>query len=120
MEPIPLPSHIHYELLLQLLERQSLLAAGHLATGQRPSIHDQVQQLIITLRKAMAQQKQIEETCERQRVAIDYRWSLNRATESGYSALTEPVEPVKSDRPALDPLLLATVVAPHAGTLEPE
>lgn len=75
MEPIPLPSHIHYELLLQLLERQSLFAAG-----QKPEIQDQVQQLIITLRKAMSQQKNLEKTCERYRVAIDYRWSLNGDT----------------------------------------
>jgi hypothetical protein len=117
MEPIPLPSHIHYELLLQLLERQSSVAAGQLATGQRPSIQDQVQQLIITLRKAMAQQKQIEATCERQRIEIDYRWSLNRATES---ASSEPVVPANSRRPVIDPLSVAALVAPQSGVLKPE
>jgi len=76
MESLPLPSHIHYELLLQLLERQSLFAAG-----QKPAIQDQVQQLIITLRKAMAQQKRLEEACDRHHVAIDYRWSLNSQAE---------------------------------------
>lgn len=72
MEPIPLPSHIHYELLLQLLERQTLFAAG-----QRSPQHEQVQQLIITLRKALAQQKQLEESCQRGNLPIEYRWSLN-------------------------------------------
>ncbi len=55
MEPIPLPSLIHYELLLQLL-RQTMLAVS-----QNPALRAQVNQLIITLRKAAAQQKHIEE-----------------------------------------------------------
>lgn len=72
MEPIPLPSHIHYELLLQLLERQTMFAVG-----QKPQQREQVHQLIITLRKALAQQKHLEESCQQANVAIDYRWSLN-------------------------------------------
>ncbi|HHP7244130.1 MAG TPA: DUF5340 domain-containing protein, partial [Elainellaceae cyanobacterium] len=60
MEPIPLPSHIHYELLLQLLERQTMFAVG-----QRSSQQNQVHQLIVTLRKALTLQKQLEESCER-------------------------------------------------------
>lgn len=72
MEPIPLPSHVHYELLLQLLERQTTLAGD-----RRPVVQDQVHQLIVTLRKALAQQKQLEETCERHHIPIEYRWSLN-------------------------------------------
>jgi Family of unknown function (DUF5340) len=72
MESIPLPSHIHYELLLQLLERQSLFAANH-----HPQQREQIQQLIATLRKAMAQQKQLEEECDRLKVPFEYRWSLN-------------------------------------------
>ncbi|MGI0485364.1 DUF5340 domain-containing protein [Pantanalinema rosaneae CENA516] len=74
MEPIPLPSHIHYELLLQLLERQTMSSVV-----RKSAIQEQVQQLIITLRKALAQQKQLEEACERHHLAIDYRWSLNKA-----------------------------------------
>lgn len=73
MEPIPLPSHIHYELLLQLLERQTVLAVG-----QRSPMQEQVHQLIITLRKAIALQKQLEETCQRRNLPIEYRWSLNK------------------------------------------
>ncbi|MEC4986418.1 MAG: DUF5340 domain-containing protein [Oscillatoria sp. PMC 1068.18] len=72
MEQIPLPSHIHYELLLQLLERQSLFAAN-----QTPAVREQVQQLIFTLRKALAQQKQLEATCDRANLPYEYHWSLN-------------------------------------------
>ncbi|MCL6434550.1 MAG: DUF5340 domain-containing protein [Leptolyngbyaceae cyanobacterium HOT.MB2.61] len=72
MEPIPLPSHIHYELLLQLLERQTMFAAN-----SKPAVQDQVHQLIITLRKALAQQKQLEESCQHHKLPIEYRWSLN-------------------------------------------
>lgn len=72
MEPIPLPSYIHYELLLQLLERQTSFVAN-----RQPAVREQVQQLIATLRKALAQQKQLEATCERAKLPIEYRWSLN-------------------------------------------
>ena len=72
MESIPLPSHIHYELLLQLLERKTLFAVN-----QQPVIREQVQQLIITLRKAIAQQKQLEATCEQTYIPFEYHWSLN-------------------------------------------
>jgi hypothetical protein len=74
MQPIPLPSHIHYELLLQLLERQTMFAVSSKSSQQ-----EQVQQLIITLRKALAQQKQLEESCQRVNLPIEYRWSLNNA-----------------------------------------
>ncbi|MBD2020781.1 DUF5340 domain-containing protein [Leptolyngbya sp. FACHB-36] len=74
MEPIPLPSHIHYELLLQLLERQTMFAVG-----PKSAMQEQVQQLIITLRKALAQQKQLEENCQRYHRSVEYRWSLNAA-----------------------------------------
>lgn len=79
MEPIPLPSHIHYELVLQLLERQTVFAVG-----QRSPQQEQVHQLIITLRKALSQQKQLEESCARAQLPIEYRWSLN---------VLEPVPP---------------------------
>ena len=72
MEPIPLPSLIHYEVLLQLLERQTSFAANN-----QPAIKEQVQQLIITLRKALAQQKRLEQSCDRANVPIEYHWSLN-------------------------------------------
>lgn len=72
MDPIPLPSHIHYELLLQLLERQTLFAVG-----QSPE-REQVHELIITLRKALSQQKNLEANCQRANRPVEYRWSLNK------------------------------------------
>jgi hypothetical protein len=72
MPPLPLPSHIHYELLLQLLERQTLPALD-LRSPQYP----QVQAVVIYLRKALAQQKQLEMNCQRSGQSIEYRWSLN-------------------------------------------
>ena len=83
MDPIPLPSHIHYELLLQLLERQTMFAIGH-----RSAQHAQLHELIVTLRKALSQQKQLEESCRRSNVPIDYRWSLNQAV--GNKPLAQP------------------------------
>jgi hypothetical protein len=71
-QPILLPSSIHYELVLQLLERQTLFAAS-----QTPAIRERVQQLIVTLRKALVQHKQLEESCQQANLAIEYRWSLN-------------------------------------------
>jgi Family of unknown function (DUF5340) len=72
MNPIPLPSHIHYELLLQLLERQTLYAIS-----PHPGQREQVNQLIVTLRKAFAQQKQLEANCQQTNVEIEYRWSIH-------------------------------------------
>ncbi|MBP0016018.1 MAG: DUF5340 domain-containing protein [Cyanobacteria bacterium SBLK] len=72
MDQTPLPSPIHYELLLQLLERQTLLSVD-----KNPALRDQVQQLIITLRKAFAQQRQIEAIFEQAKIPYEHRWSLN-------------------------------------------
>jgi hypothetical protein len=85
MDSIPLPSHIHYELLLQLLERQTMHAVGRRSPQQ-----EQVHELIITLRKAMTQQKHLEESCQRANIAVDYRWSLNHAMPE-----PDPVNPAK-------------------------
>ncbi|MEM9004461.1 MAG: DUF5340 family protein [Cyanobacteria bacterium P01_F01_bin.86] len=71
-ESIPLPSHVHYELLLRLLEQQTLFAAY-----EEPSLKTEVNELIITLRKALSQQRKLEDDCQRLGIAIDYRWSLN-------------------------------------------
>lgn len=73
MDPIPLPSHIHYEVLLQLLERQTMFAVG----SQSP-MREQVHELIITLRKALSQQKHLEAECQRANLPVDYRWSVNK------------------------------------------
>ncbi|MDC0834352.1 hypothetical protein CKA32_006542 [Geitlerinema sp. FC II] len=77
MEPIPLPSHIHYELLLQLLERQTIFSVA-----SNSAEREQVDRLIVTLRKALAQQKRLEETCQLKNLPIDYRWSLNQPIRS--------------------------------------
>lgn len=70
--PIPLPSHIHYELLLQLLERETASAVYKYSPQK-----EKLQELIITLRKAMSQQKQLEESCRVAELAVEYHWSLN-------------------------------------------
>jgi len=72
MEPIPLPSHIHYELLLQLLERQTSQAVRQHSRQQ-----EQLHELIVTLRKALSQQKYLEQSCQQAQIPIDFRWSLN-------------------------------------------
>lgn len=72
MALIPLPSHVHYELLLQLLERQTLPALG----SSSPQ-HEQAQEVIISLRKALVQQKQLEQNVARVGLEIEHRWSLN-------------------------------------------
>ncbi len=75
-QTLPLPSHVHYELLLQLLEQQSLpsLKPGTPA-------YSQIQQIIIELRKAVAFQKNLEHECEQAGWIIEYRWSLNHPAE---------------------------------------
>ena len=87
MDSIPLPSHIHYELLLQLLERQTVHAVG-----RRSPQREQVHELIVTLRKAMTQQKHLEESCQRAQVAIEYRWSLNHATPASEPDRVNPAK----------------------------
>jgi hypothetical protein len=72
MKPIPLPSHVHYELLLQLLERKTLAALE-----QQPALREQAQQVIISLRKAYAQQKHLEDICQQSQIPVECRWSLN-------------------------------------------
>jgi exopolyphosphatase/pppGpp-phosphohydrolase len=72
MSSVPVPSHVHYELLLQLLERQSIVAVD------KKQHQDQIQQLIATLRKAVVLQQQFEETLEREGHSLEYRWSLNQ------------------------------------------
>jgi Family of unknown function (DUF5340) len=81
MDQIPLPSPIHYELLLQMLERQTMTAVH-----QNPNLRNQVNQLIITLRKAAVQQKQLEEMCHFSSVEIDHRWSINHVSERKVAA----------------------------------
>ncbi|KST67883.1 MULTISPECIES: DUF5340 domain-containing protein [Mastigocoleus] len=76
MEQIPLPSPVHYELILQLLERQTMSAVY-----QNPNLRNQVNQLIVTLRKAAVQQKQLEEVCQVSSLEVEHRWSVNHLTD---------------------------------------
>ncbi|TVQ12571.1 MAG: hypothetical protein EA368_03735 [Leptolyngbya sp. DLM2.Bin27] len=75
-KPLPLPSHIHYELLLQLLEQQTMAAAY-----QDPRLRLQVQGLISTLRKALSQQRQLEEACRHDNIELEYQWSTNQLAD---------------------------------------
>ncbi|AFY39397.1 hypothetical protein Lepto7376_3168 [[Leptolyngbya] sp. PCC 7376] len=72
MKSIPLPSHVHYETILQLLERKTQREAY-----QNKMTQEQVQSLILTLRKAFSQQKQLERTCDQLRIPYEYHWSLS-------------------------------------------
>ena len=90
MEPIPLPSHIHYELLLQLLERQTSFAVN-----DQSEVRKQVQQLIITLRKALVQQKQLEQACERHKLVYEHHWSLNSIVSKNNGSDTSPPQQQK-------------------------
>jgi Family of unknown function (DUF5340) len=71
-----LPSLIHYELVLQILEKQTLPGSDE----QDPAIRQQVQQLIVTMRKAIAQQRLLAEDCDRRHIAVEQTWGLNQPT----------------------------------------
>jgi Family of unknown function (DUF5340) len=68
-----LPSLIHYELVLQILEKQTLLDADN----QDQVVRQQVQQLIVTMRKAISQQRMLEEECSRRQLEVEHKWGLN-------------------------------------------
>jgi hypothetical protein len=70
---IQLPSLIHYELVLQILEKQTLPDSD----GQDPQIRQQAQQLVVTMRKAISQQRLLEEDCLRRQLEIEHHWGLN-------------------------------------------
>lgn len=72
MDRIKLPSLVHYELILQVLERQTMISVD-----RDPIVRDRVQQLIVTLRKALSQHKLLESTCEHQQLEIEHVWALN-------------------------------------------
>lgn len=72
MDHIKLPSLVHYELALQVLERQTIVAAD-----RDPIVRERVQQLIVTLRKAISQQKLLEDICNHQGLAVEHVWGLN-------------------------------------------
>lgn len=73
VNPIPMPSAIHYELPLQLLEQEAHFALAHHSTQRQ-----MLQELIATLRKALALQKRLEESCDRDGLPVEHRWSLTQ------------------------------------------
>jgi hypothetical protein len=75
-QSIPLPSHIHYELLLQLLEQQTMAAVYQSSQFKQP-----VQELIITLRKALSQQRQLEDVLKQSDINVEYQWSTQRSLD---------------------------------------
>lgn len=72
MDRIKLPSLVHYELILQVLERQATVAAD-----RDPIVRERVQQLIVTLRKALSQHKLLEDVCRHQNMEVEHVWALN-------------------------------------------
>jgi len=72
MERIKLPALVHYELILQVLERQTMRTAD-----RDPIVRERVQQLIVTLRKALSQHKLLEDTCNHQQMEVEHVWALN-------------------------------------------
>lgn len=91
MEPIPLPSPVQYELILQLLERKT-----NFAVSGNTEVKEKVKQLIITLRKAIAQQKQIEDICSQAKLPTEYFWSLNHVVDRSAveeNSHTETIQP---------------------------
>ena len=77
---VPLPSHIHYELLLQILERQTLPSLN-------PSSDEylQARQVVVSLRKALAYQKNLENRCRHLDRPVEHRWSLNDGHPQNHS-----------------------------------
>jgi Family of unknown function (DUF5340) len=72
MDRINLPSLVHYELTLQVLERQTMTIAD-----RDPIVRERVQQLIVTLRKALSQQKLLEDICNNRQMEVEHVWGLN-------------------------------------------
>lgn len=68
-----LPAPVHYELLLQLLEQQTMAV-----TYQNPQFRQPVHELIVTVRKAFSQQRQLEALCKQASLAVEYKWSINQ------------------------------------------
>jgi hypothetical protein len=77
---VPVPSHIHYESLLQILEQTSL-------TSLPPSspAYQQLHAAVIHLRKALRLQKQFEEEWQLTGGTVDYQWSVNRPLPKDYN-----------------------------------
>ena len=82
LDSIPLPSPIHYEVPLQLLEQKA-----RFAVGGHPAQREMLHELIATLRKAMVQQRRLEESCARNGLTVDHRWSIGESSPSGRTSM---------------------------------
>lgn len=82
---IPLPSSIHYEVPLRILEQKTSFAASHY-NPQRELVHE----LVITLRKALAQQRRLEESCRQAGLKVDYQWSLENPLGEAEETKAQP------------------------------
>ncbi len=72
-DEVPVPAHIHYELVLQILEQASLPTLPPNSSG-----YQQLHSAVIHLRKALRLQKQFEEEWQAGGGSVEYQWSLNR------------------------------------------
>lgn len=102
MTSLPVPSHIHYELLLQLLERQTLptlhseMNQPQIAAKMNIS-REHLQSAIINLRKAFALQKQVEDLCQYHGIQVSYRWSLTESEQEMGKSLKDLSRPKNKD-----------------------
>lgn len=69
--PVPVPSHIHYESLLQILEQVSLPSLPPSSAA-----YQQLHTAVIHLRKALRLQKQFEEEWQLNGGRVEYQWSV--------------------------------------------
>ena len=88
MNPLPLPAHIHYELLLQLLEQKSMPVLQEMTldaslSARLKNSREYLHSTVVMLRKALVLQKQLEEMCEAQGIPISYHWALNETEDWG-------------------------------------
>ena len=71
MNQIPLPAHIHYEMLLRILEQQTSPAVQSSDFTNRA----RTQELINAVRKALSLQRSLEADWKQRGIDLDYRWS---------------------------------------------
>ncbi len=87
MSEIPVPSHVHYELLLQVLERQTTGAMS--SQNVSPKTREYLREAVINLRKAFSLQKQAEELCRLQGIPVSYRWSVHEVEQPQIPSKTD-------------------------------
>ncbi|WP_017328144.1 DUF5340 domain-containing protein [Synechococcus sp. PCC 7336] len=71
MNQIPIPAHVHYEMLLKILEQQTSPAVQDRDYANRA----RTQELIVAVRKALSLQRSLEADWQQRGIDLDYRWS---------------------------------------------